>query len=51
MVKNKNGNDKNGLGFMDLMCLAKNHPAIYWFTILAIQRGWVRLAKRILDIK
>lgn len=46
MIRNKNGNNKNGLGIMDLMYLAKNHPTRYWFTILAIQ-----LAKKILDIK
>ena len=51
MVKNKNGNNKNGMGIMDLMCLAKNHPAIYWFTTMAIQMGYIRLAKKILDIK
>lgn len=51
MTKNKNGNNKDGMGIMDLMCLAKNHPARYWFTIMVIQLGWVRLVKRILDIR
>jgi len=48
MTKNKHGNNKDGLGIMDLMCLG---PIRYWFTILAIRRGWIKLAKRILDVK
>ena len=51
MTKNKNGNNRDGLGIMDLMYLAKNHPVKYWFTILAIHVGLIGLAKRILDVK
>ena len=51
MTKNKNGNNKNGLGIMDLMYLAKNYPIRYRFTIMAIQCGYLKLATKILDVK
>ena len=51
MTKNKNGNNKFGTGYADLMYLALYHPIKYRFTILAIQRGYLKLAMRILDVK
>ena len=51
MTKNKNGNNRDGLGIMDLMYLARYYPVRYWITTLAIQLGYIRLAKKILDIK
>ena len=51
MTKNKNENNKDGLGILDLMHLAKHYPVRYWFTVLAIELGCFSLAKKILDIK
>lgn len=48
MTKNRRGNNKNGLGIIDLMTLP---PALYKFTLLLIQLGLDTLARKILDIK
>ena len=51
MTKNKHGNNKNGLGIMDLEYLKRYSPARYRITMLAIQWGYMRLAMKILDVK
>lgn len=48
---NRNGNNRNGLGIVDLYQLyGKNRP-LYFFTLWLINHNFTGLAKRILDIK
>ena len=51
MTRNKYGNNKDGLGIMDLMYLAEHHPIKYWVVCCAVNIGLIRLAKRMLDVK
>lgn len=48
---NRNGNNKNGLGIIDLYQLSNRSRPLYFFTLWLINHNFIGLAKKILDIK